>query len=62
MSGQQRIVQAKFALSEAYKYGLKDTAILEEIGDFFDCEQLYTDAQKAFETLVIIDQTNGSAY
>ena len=44
MFGRQRIVQAKFALNEAYKYGLKNVAILEEIGDFFDKEQLYSDA------------------
>ena len=55
MYGKQKILQAKFAINEAYKYGLRDTAILEEIGDFFDRQLLHRDAQKAFEVLVAID-------
>jgi tetratricopeptide (TPR) repeat protein len=42
--GKKRILQAKFALKEAYKYGLADAALIEEIGDLLDKEGFYEDA------------------
>ena len=34
--GKQRLTQARFCMNEALRLGLKDTALLEEIGDLFE--------------------------
>lgn len=41
---------------------MRDTAILEEVGDFFERESLHKDAQRAFEVLISIDKNHGPAY
>lgn len=42
--GKPRIAQARFALNEAYRCGLEDPLLIEEIGDRFDKEMMFTDA------------------
>ena len=60
--GKHRIAQARFALNEAYKYGLSNTDLLEEIGDLFEKESLFADAQQAYEALIKLEPNNGTAH
>lgn len=60
MYGRHRLVQARFAIKEAFRLGLRDAALLEEIGDYFEGEELFTDGQQAYELAVEIDPENGT--
>jgi len=58
--GQQRLQQARFSMKQAVSLGIKDSMMLEEIGDLFESEALYHDAAGAYTICSNVDPTNGA--
>jgi len=58
--GQQRLQQARFSMNQAIRLGIKDSMILEEIGDLFESEGLFHDAAQAYKICSSADPVNGA--
>ena len=51
-------------MNEALRLGLKDVAVLEEIGDLFEKEEFFPEAQRLYEAvsaLIQVEQQKTSA-
>lgn len=47
-------------MKQSLSHGIKDSLILEEIGDLFEAEGLFSDAAQAYEKCAQVDTQNGA--